>query len=84
MNLQSSEYQIALGPLDCYHIFHLGQLLLLFVFSRAAPVAYGGSQASGLIGAVAAKPTPQPQQCGILATSTTYTTAHGNTRSLTH
>ena len=53
MNLQSSEYQIALGPLDCYHIFHLGQLLLLFVFSRAAPVAYGGSQASGPVGAVA-------------------------------
>ena len=25
-----------------------------FVFSRAAPVAYGGSQARGLIGAVAA------------------------------
>ena len=29
-------------------------------------------------------PTPQPQQCRIRATSVTYTTAHGNTRSLTH
>ena len=29
----------------------------LFAFSRAAPVAYGGSQARGLIGVVAAKPT---------------------------
>ena len=43
----------------------------LFAFSGAAPVAYGGSQARGLIGAVAAslhhshsntgsKPRPQP------------------------
>ena len=29
-------------------------LFLSFVFSRAAPAAYGGSQARGLIGAVAA------------------------------
>ena len=29
-------------------------------------------------------PTPQPQQCQIWAVSETYTTAHGNTRSLTH
>ena len=29
-------------------------------------------------------PTPQPQQCGIQATSATYTIAHGNARSLTH
>ena len=27
---------------------------------------------------------PEPQQCGIRATSVTYTTAHGNARSLTH
>ena len=27
---------------------------------------------------------PQPQQCGIRATSATYTTAHGNAGSLTH
>ena len=30
------------------------------------------------------QPTPQPQQLGIRATSATYTTAHGNARSLTH
>ena len=30
------------------------------------------------------RPTPQPQQLGIWATSATYSTAHGNTRSLTH
>jgi len=29
-------------------------------------------------------PQPQPQQLGIQATSATYTTAHGNTGSLTH
>ena len=30
------------------------------------------------------QPTPQPQQCRIQAASVTYTTAHGNTESLTH
>ena len=30
------------------------------------------------------QPTPQPQQHGIQATFVTYTTAHGNARSLTH
>ena len=55
-----------------------------FAFSRAAPEAYGGSQARDGIGAAAAKPTPQLQQCGIPAMSVTHTTAHGNTGSLTH
>jgi len=44
-------------------------------------MAYGGSQARGLLGATA---MPEPQQCQIRATSATYTTAHGNTGSLTH
>jgi len=47
----------------------------LFAISRAAPMAHGGSQARGRIGAVAAG--------GIRAMSATYTTAHGNTGSLT-
>ena len=48
-------------------------------------MAYGSSQARGLIGTAAARrPTPQPQQCGIRAASATYTTAHGNAGSLTH
>ena len=34
----------------CYYFY----LFCLFVFSRAAPVAYGGSQARGPIGTVAA------------------------------
>ena len=53
----------------------------------AAPAAYGGSQAKGLIGATAARPMPEPQKCQIhqvRATSATYTTAHGNVGSLTH
>ena len=51
-------------------------------FFRTAPAAYGGSQARGSIGAAAAS-LPQPQQCGIRVKSMTYTTDHGNTRSLT-
>ena len=50
----------------------------------AAPTAYGGSQARGPIGAYRCQSTPEPQQSKIQATSETYTTAHGNTRSLTH
>ena len=38
----------------------------------------------GWIGATSCQPTPQPQQCGIGATSVTYTTAHDNTGSSTH
>ena len=53
--------------------------LFIFVFClfRAALSAYGGSQARGLIGDVA---TSLHQ---IRAASATYTTAHGNTGSLT-
>ena len=40
-------------------------------FLGPLPAEYGGSQARGLIRAVAAG------QCGIRATSATYTTAHG-------
>ena len=59
-------------------------LFCLFVvaISWAAPAAYGGSQARGLMGAV--RPSPEPQQCRIRAASATYTTAHGNAGSLTH
>ena len=54
----------------------------LFAISWAAPVAYGGSRARGSIGACSCRPTPQ--QHGIWAASATYSTAHGNARSLTH
>ena len=57
----------------------------LFAFSRAAPVAYGGFQAKGPVGAAATvEPTPEPQQRRIQATSAIYTTAHGNAGPLTH
>ena len=58
-------------------------LFFFFVFFRVTPVAYGGSQARGLIRAVAAWPKPEPQQHWIRAASATYTTAHGNIKSLT-
>ena len=54
------------------------------LFSRVAPAAFGGSQPRGQIGGVATQPTPESKQRGIQAMSATYTTAHGNSRSLTH
>jgi len=57
-------------------------LLLLLLF-RATPTAYGDSQARGQIEAVAAGYTTATE-CQVQASSVTYTTAHGNARSLTH
>ena len=52
---------------------------------RAAPTAYGGPQARDYIHqSYSFQPTPQPQKCKIQALSVTYTTAHGNARSLTY
>ena len=53
-------------------------------YIRAAPMAYGGSLVKGGIGAINPKLYHSPQQHQIQDTSVTYTTAHGNTRSLTH
>ena len=39
---------------DSLEMFSIIIIICLFVFSRAAPTAYGGSQARGPIGAVAA------------------------------
>ena len=67
---------------------HSGKTVTVFVgffcLFRAALVAYGGSPGWGLNGSCSCWPTPQPQQLGIQALSVTYTTAHGNARSLTH
>ena len=60
------------------------QEVLFVLLFRAAHAAYGSSQARGRIRARSCQPSPQPQQHGIRAKSATYTTAHGNTRSLTH
>ena len=54
-----------------------------FCFFKAAPAAYGGSQARGSNQSFSCWPTPQPQQCRIQAVSVTDTTALGNSRSLT-
>ena len=56
-----------------------------FCFFRAAPpVAYGGSQARGLIGALAIGLRHSHSNARSRAASATYTTAHGNTGSRTH
>ena len=56
----------------------------LFLFT-ATPEAYESSQVRDQISAAAAShPTSQPQQHQIQAASMTYTTACGNTGSLTH
>ena len=62
----------------------LGILFFFFAFSWAAPEAYGGSQASGLIGAVAAGPRQSHSNAGSEPRLRPHTTAHGNARSLTH
>ena len=54
-----------------------------FVFLGPHTVAYGGSQARAQIRAVAAG-LYHSQQLGVRAPSVTYTTTHGNARSLTH
>ena len=56
----------------------------LFAISWAAPAAYGGSQARGLIGAAAASLCHSHSNLGIRTVSVTYTTAHSNAGSLTH
>ena len=55
-------------------------LFVCFLLFRTMPMAYKISQARGPIGTQ----LPQLQQHQIWAVSETYTTAHGNTGSLTH
>ena len=54
------------------------------LFCRAAPEAYGHSQARGQIRATAVGLCHSHSNTGIRAASVTYATAHGNTGSLTH
>ena len=64
-----------------------GQLFFfcLFAFARVAPAEYGGSQAKGLIRAVAAGLHHSHCNSGSkLHLRPTYTTPHGNAGSLTH
>ena len=55
-----------------------------FCLFRAGLAAYWGSQVRGSNQSPNRRPTPQPQQHGIQATSATYATAHGDAGSLTH
>ena len=74
-----------LRPHGVAKILEQSPFCLLF---RAAPEAYGRSQARGQVRAVAdglqPRPQPQPQQFGIRATSAAYTAAQGIMGSLTH
>ena len=58
-------------------------LFCLFAFPRAAPKAYGGSQARGGIRAVAADLCHSHSNARSKPESATYTVAQGNARSLT-
>ena len=55
-----------------------------FFFFRAAPTAYGSSQARGQIGAIASGLHHSHSKVGSKPCLQTYTTAHGNARSPTH
>ena len=68
------DYQYHLSFVLCF--FNLFLIFLFFLLFRASPVAYGSSQAWGLIGAAAASLRQ------IRSASVTYTTAHGNAGSL--
>ena len=59
------------------------EFFFFFSYFRAAPVAYGGSQARGQIGVVATGLHHSHKQLRIQAPSATYTTAHGSAGSLT-
>ena len=69
------------AQLDTVFFFGGGGAFCLF---RAAPAAYGGSQARGLVGAVAAGLHHSHSNAGSQGVSVIYTTAHSKAGSLTH
>ena len=73
-------------PLKCktFLLCNKGFCFVLFMLFRAIPASYAGSQPRGSNQSCSHWPTPQPQQRQSQATSATYSTAHGNTGSLTH
>ena len=71
-------------PSTVFLLFVVFIYLFIFCIFRAAPVAYGGSQARGLIQAVATSLHHSHSNAGSRAASATYTAAHGNTGSLIH
>ena len=87
-NLASSQLSLymwasSLKSRPFYFLFYYYYFFCFFAFSRATPAAHGGSQARGLIGAVAAGLCQSHSNAGSEAASVTYTTAHGYTRPLT-
>ena len=62
----------------------MNHIFLLFFAFRAAPMAYGSSQARGQIRATAASLHHKPWPRQIQAASVTYTTAHSNAESANH
>ena len=73
-------HKISVAYQHDYIFQHLLFFFFFLSFSRATPTAYGGSQARGLIRAVAAGLHHSHSK----VEPVTYTTAHGNVGSLTH
>ena len=69
-------------PISFFSFFFF--CFFILVFSRTAPTACGGSQARGLIGAVAACLHHSHSNAGSESRLQTYITAQGNAGSLTH
>ena len=74
---KSPKFLLRVGISQIFLFIYL--FILLF---RVALAAYG--RFSGQGSSCSCQPTPQPQQHGIPAVSVTYTTAHGNSGSLTY
>ena len=84
-----NEYVHYLDCSDCFMGIQRCQnssncILFLLLTLRAAPTAYGGSQARGQKGTAAASLHHSHRNARSEPLSATYTTAHGNTGSLTH
>ena len=84
-NLLPCNISFIISGITLFNIYFFTCSFILFVrFFRAAPEAYGGSQARVFNWSCSHQPAPQTQKYRILALSVTYTTAHGNDGSLTH
>ena len=68
----------------CWASFHMLIIIIIICLFRDAPMAYGGSQARGWIRAVAAGLYDSHSNARSKLCLQPYTTAHGNTGSLTH
>ena len=69
---------------ELIHDFLLVFVFVIVLLFRATLAAYGSFPIRGRIGATDADLRHSHSNAGIQASSVTYTTAHGNTRSPTH